>query len=295
MTATEPIRPGLILLASYPKSGNTWVRLFLAALEHDRDIDLTQMDDAAGGATSRGLLQMLLGVDLAELSPDEVENLRPLAYAELARRGGDRPTVLKVHDCYRLTLSGAPLFPPQAIAGCVHLVRDPRDVCLSLAAHSGIEVDRAITRMAQTEHAVNRRQDVGKSQVREIWGGWSGHGESWLAAPLPRLTLRYEDMVADPLAALGRIAAFCGLEASAEAVARAVARTAFDHLAAQEAAVGFRERPAGMGRFFRSGQTQQWRQDLTAEQIARVERDHGPLMARLGYAPVTDCGPRANG
>lgn len=283
MTGPAPIRPGLILLASYPKSGNTWVRLFLASLEQDRDIDLSVMDETSSGATSRGLLQMLLGIDLAELSADEVEELRPLAYCELARRGGGRPVLLKVHDGYRATPSGAALFPPRAVAGCVHLVRDPRDICLSLAAHCAVDADRAIAYLASPDYGSSRRLDVGRAQVREIRGSWSGHGGSWLAAPLPRLTLRYEDMVADPLTSLGRIAAFCGLEASPEAVARAVERSSFARLAARESISGFRERPAGMERFFRSGRVQQWRQDLTRAQVARIERDHGALMARLGY------------
>ena len=57
-------------------------------------------------------------------------------------------------------------------------------------------------------------------------------------------------------------------------------------MTAQEAETGFREAPKGR-RFFRRGETEAWREELTPEQIARIERDHAPMMVRLGYAPVT--------
>ncbi|MCW2249590.1 hypothetical protein M2352_005273 [Azospirillum fermentarium] len=291
----ERILPGILWLASYPKSGNTWVRLFLWALESDSDIDLQRMTDPAHGACGRHLLQLNLGIDLAELSRDEVTDLRPLAYRDIARHDGGRPMIFKVHDGYYPTPSGQPLLPPEATAGCVHLVRDPRDVCLSLAAHNGGTVDQTINQMANPDFWTGRtRGYASKSQVPEFRGSWSRHGESWLAAPVRRLTVRYEDMVAAPLDWLGRIAAFCGWPADPKTIAAAVERTAFERLAAKEAETGFIERPDGMERFFRSGRAGQWHTALTPGQISRIEHDHGPLMERLGYAPVTDSGRRAS-
>lgn len=281
------ISPGIIWLASYPKSGNTWVRLFLGALEIEREIDLARMDGQSSGAVSRSLLQRSLGIDLAEMSQDEVTELRPLAYRSLARRGRDLPTLFKVHDGYYPTPSGAPLFPPEATDGCVHLVRDPRDVCLSLAAHNGTDIDRAIDQMGRVDFCAGQKRLAGSAQVAEFRGSWSQHGESWMAAPVRCLTVRYEDMLADPMEWLGRIAAFCRRPCDPAAVAAAVERTAFDRLAEREAQSGFIERPNGMERFFRSGTAGQWRDRLSRDQIARIERDHGPLMERLGYQPVS--------
>jgi len=66
---------------------------------------------------------------------------------------------------------------------------------------------------------------------------------------------------------------------------RAVAFADFAQLRQQEHDKGFREapRPYGGGSFFRRGKTGAWRDELTAEQVARVEADHAEMMRRLGY------------
>ncbi|WP_114391672.1 sulfotransferase domain-containing protein [Oleisolibacter albus] len=295
LSGARPVPDGLIWLVSYPKSGNTWVRLFLGSLELGRDVDLQRLDEPSRGGVSRPLLQRMLGIRMADLSADEVMNLRPLAYRRLAEVSGGRPLVLKIHDRWCATPSGLPLFPPEITSGCVHVVRDPRDVCLSLAAHNGTDIDDAIAQMADTDFHVGVGRRSGTDQVGEFRGSWSSHCESWLGTRLRRLTIRYEDLVAAPLEGLGRVAAFCGRAASPEAVAAAVERTRFERLAEREAASGFLERPQGMERFFRAGRAGQWREVLSPAQIARIERDHGPMMERLGYLPLSGSGPRASG
>ena len=276
--------PRIVWLASYPKSGNTWVRLFLAALKSGAEVDLTRMDGTFLMASSRLMIERLLDIGLADLSWEETAELRPLAYRAMAREPG-APLIVKTHDVHATTPSGAALFPPEATLGCVHLVRDPRDVCLSYAAHMEVSIDAAIAEMGNRGRASGSSS---KAQVRELRGSWTSHGESWLAAPFRRLTLRYEELIADPLVHLGTIARFCDFDATPEAVARAVAATEFSRLAAREVESGFSERMSAEGRFFRSGKVGQWRDALTHAQVAGIERDHGALMRRFGYALATE-------
>jgi aryl sulfotransferase len=271
----------IVWLASYPKSGNTWVRLFLAALGDDRDVDLSRQGGLSSIASSRAELERLLDLNLGDLSPDEAAELRPLAYRELTRRAGP-PIPMKTHDLYGATPSGLPMFPGEASAGCIHILRDPRDVCLSMAAHDGVDVDEAIERLSR---ATRTTPNANKQQLRELRGSWSEHCASWRRAPMPRLDIRYEDMLADPLRHLGAVARFCGRDPAPAALARAVARTSFEKLAAQEAAHGFAERPGQMERFFRTGRAGGWREALSPAQIARIESDHAAMMRVFGYLP----------
>jgi hypothetical protein len=275
---------GIVWLASYPKSGNTWVRLFLSALRTGNEVDLERIEGTAGIANGRALLERHLDLNLADLSWEETAELRPVAYRAIAKMPSG-PVIMKVHDSHGTTPAGVPLFPAEATSGCVHLVRDPRDVCLSLAAHNGVSIDKAIASLGNPKAAT---EATNMTQVMEHRGSWSSHGESWLAAPFRRMTVRYEDMVAEPVVHLDAIARFCGIEAAPEAMARAVAAAEFSKLAAQEAAAGFRERPKNMARFFRAGKAEQWRDVLAPEQIERIEQDHGALMRRLGYALVAE-------
>lgn len=274
----------LIWLSSYRKSGNTWVRLFLSRLHRPEGIDLTRMQATGFMAAGRAVLEEYLSISLADLPPDMVTNLRPAAYRTLAATPNQSSLVFKVHEQFGRTPDGQWLFPPEATAGCVHIVRDPRDVCLSLSAHENVTVDKAISILADRARTISRRGPRGMTQVSQFEGSWSDHARSWLESGLPRLTVRYEDMLADPEAVQARIAAFCGIDATPDTIRMAVEETRFERLRDQEAASGFRERPKGMDRFFREGRAGQWREALSAEQIRRIERDHGEVMRQLGYA-----------
>jgi aryl sulfotransferase len=273
---------GFIWIASYPKSGNTWMRLVLATLTNGgREVELDRMQGASSSANDRWSLERDLHICLADMTPAEISALRPLAYR--SRVGlAPRRIFLKVHDHFGPAASGEPLFPPEVTLGCLHIVRDPRDVCVSLAAHSTISIDEAIERMGKSWRT---SLSGAKTQTSEDWGSWSTHAVSWLEAPVWRKTLRYEDMIADPLGSFAAVADFCMLDVAPSAIAEAVALNDFSRLAVKEAKTGFRERPANMERFFRAGSAGQWREQLSLDQIRRIESTHGAVMRQMGYEP----------
>ena len=123
--------------------------------------------------------------------------------------------------------------------------------------------------------------------------GWSGHAASWLdQTALPVHLVRYEDLRLATSATFVAAMAFAGREVSVADAERAVEFARFDRLQAQERERGFIEwRPRGGGAlFFRRGEAQAWRRELTAEQVQRIESAHGPMMRRLGYALSADEG-----
>jgi len=272
---------GFVWLASYPKSGNTWLRLALHSLiAGGREVDFRAPDTFAPIAASRADLEDVLDAPAGELTDEEAEALRPRLY-EAQARTATAPLFRKVHDAWSTTATGEPLFPPALTLRTVYLVRDPRDVALSLAHHGGRDLDRTIARMADPAATFG---SSGRRQLRQIVSTWSSHVESWLRHGPELLLLRYEDMLADPEGALGRVALHLGLGASPAGIRRAVEATRFDRLRAAEDEHGFRESPAPGVRFFRRGVAGGWRDGLTPAQAARIEADHGPVMASLGYA-----------
>lgn len=280
--STAPAR-GYQWLASYPKSGNTWLRLALASLSRDgAPPDFTASIDFAGMATRRVAFDLLLDVDSSDLTRDEVERLRPRFYEVEARRHAE-PQLRKVHDAWTRTASGEPLFPPALTLAAIYIVRDPRDVAVSFTHHGGAELDRTIAGMGGSDAALADGRRRGGPQLPQRLLTWSAHVRSWLEAPVPPLLLRYEDMLADPAAALIRAARHLGWEAPADAVARAVEATRFETLRAAEDRHGFGERPLSAERFFRRGVAGGWREVLSPAQVARIEADHGGVMAELGY------------
>jgi hypothetical protein len=288
-----------IWLASYPKSGNTWFRMLVANLsaKDGRPVDINDLPERGGIASARAPFDHLLLIDSGLLTHDECDALRPRVYEELASGAQDdeydapqdAPPLrfVKAHDAYTLTSNGEPLLGGGSAAdGAIVIVRDPRGVAPSLASHNNSSVDTAIDFMNDTRSAFCGRVDRQQNQLRQQLPGWSGHVASWLdQKDIPVHLVRYEDMAADTAGALTRALAFAGREASAEEIARAVAFANFSRLQEQEHAKGFREapRPRPNGRFFRRGEAAGWRDELTAEQIARIENAHAAMMLRLGY------------
>ena len=281
---TPPLGPGpLVWLASYPKSGNTWMRVLLAHYRGDgtEELDLTT-PESAGISSHRPHFDELLGIPSSDLTDDEVEVLRPDVFRALAAEADDA-VLVKVHDAHQPTPAGPPLIPPEVTRAAVYLVRDPRDVAVSAAFHSGHhDLDRSIRRLGNPEHQL---AGGARRQLRQRLGTWSSHVRGWTGSGLPLTVVRYEDLVADTAGQLERVVTAIGWRAADHdaCLARAVERSSFARLRAAEDEHGFRERHRRQQRFFRSGTVGDWRNHLSDAQAARVVADHGAVMAELGY------------
>jgi hypothetical protein len=278
------VGPGQIVwLASYPKSGNTWLRSMLTAYfaQIGQAVDINALEGTM--AASRATLDELLGLPTSDLQVEEIRRLLPLAYRAWAKRTGG-PHFLKTHDAHAGPDEGVSIFPDDATRCVIHLVRDPRDVVVSAMHHWGLDLDRSIARLNNPLQwaATDARTSV---QVPQYSSDWSGHARSWLDSPLPRLTLRYEDMLEDPAGLFRQVLEFSGLDPDPARIEHAVSASRIEKLRAQEQATGFVERPSGAtAMFFRSGRAGQWCEALSAEQCAHIVAAHGLMMKRLGYA-----------
>lgn len=288
-----------VWLASYPKSGNTWLRMMIANLsaKDGRPVDINDLPEGGGIASARAPFDYLLLIDSGLLTHDETDGLRPRVYEELARGSADneydRPEAappvrfVKVHDAYTLTPKGEPLLAgARGADGAIVIVRDPRDVAPSLANHNHTSIDDAITFMNDRDAGFCQKPMRLHNQLRQQLPSWSGHTATWLdQTDIPVHLLRYEDMQADAAGCLRGVLDFAGRTATDDEIRRAVGFASFSELQQQEKSKGFREapRPHAGGSFFRRGQTGAWRDELNAEQIARIEAEHAPMMRRLGY------------
>lgn len=283
---------GIYWLASYPKSGNTWLRLLLHSyFAGGAAVDINGMTPDDGHINDRARFDEAIGLAASDLTDAEIAAWR-LAALQNWGRTLTRPAYLKTHDI-RLPAAGVATAKPEASGqsgtlGAIYLVRDPRDVAISLARHIDRSIDEAIDLMATRDQAMNQSRHRLRPRLPEIWGSWSQHVESWhLPAAFPVHVISYESLRAEPEAILAVILAALRLPLDQAAIKAAVAATALDILRAQEAAKGFIEWPGARG-FFGEGRVQGWRDRLTGTQIARIEADHGPAMRRLGYLRQDD-------
>jgi len=275
---------GIFWLASYPKSGNTWTRAFIASLRHEEpeEVDINALHTGAI-ASDRGWIDEVLGCDSADLDHDEIDLLRPAVYrwhADEAEEHGYH----KVHDAYTYLANGEPLFPAACTAGALCIIRNPLDVAISFAHPNHCTIAQSIANMGNPDFAFSRATKRMDNQLRQKLLSWSAHVESWADADeIDRLVVRYEDMRHDSLATFTRICSFLQLPDDAASVQAALDKCAFEKLQAQEQEKGFCEKSPKHEAFFRKGKVGDWQETLSPEQIDRIINDHHAVMQRFGY------------
>ena len=278
-------RATTIWLASYPKSGNTWLRAMYSAWSSQEQ---TRLDRLQGlpMAASRQAFDDSLGIDSADLTADEIDLLRPRADEVIAaqdRRDG-KIRLRKVHDALFTGLAGEPVVSVSAARCAIYVIRDPRDVAVSLAHHTDRSLDHVVDYMASHVAALGAGANWLEPQLRQRLGTWSEHVESWTEQDvIPPLVVRYEDCLRDPVAVWSAVLDFAGLGVEPDRVSQAVAACSFTRLQDQEKREGFNERPSPNSLFFRQGRSGGWRTSLPAELAAKLESDHQAVMQRFGY------------
>jgi hypothetical protein len=287
MIVTDPRNPrGIVWLASYPKSGNTWLRVYLYHLMRlmnglpRTDNDLHALDKASTyEARLVGLFEELLGKPLATASRYEVAIIRPQVHAAIVQRTGG-VSLVKTHAALG-QLGNIPTHNLAVSAGTIYIVRDPRDVAISLAAHNGSTIDAAIDDMETPSYGTQNSDQA----AFEVWGSWSENALSWTDKPHKAvLVVRFEDMLADPTPTFAAIAEHLRQKPTPEQIEEAIALSSFQELRDAEIAAGdFRERSERADRFFVTGKAGGWKERLSADQASRIVDAHGEQMRRYGY------------
>jgi hypothetical protein len=273
----------IIWLASYPKSGNTWMRVFLHNLLRDPPdgYDINQVSDLSVSDSIPTFYQAVIKRPWRSWSVQDVANARWHVQRHICQRQPD-DSFVKTHNAF-IEYAGKPMIYKEFTAGALYIVRNPLDVCISLSHHYSCSLDEAIDMLNNPRLGIATNE----ATVSEVHQNWSKHVKSWTRGELPaQLILRYEDMLDQPLEAFGTVGKFLGLNPPPDRLQRAIANSAFEKLQSQEAKTGFRERPKNAERFFRQGRSGQWRNVLSEPQIKRIVDVHQEQMRRFGYLPL---------
>ncbi len=272
----------IIWLASYPKSGNTWLRAFLFNLLRNppQPASINELDSFCIGESAGGWYARRAGRPLGDMKMDAVMALRPQVHRDFTRAFPDSVFV-KTHnflgECCNIALQTM-----DVTAGAVYVVRNPLDVVISMSDHFGVNLDDAIERLADKSAATETTNE----HAAEFHSDWSTHVKSWTGQANPGLhSMRYEDMLDRPNRSFRQLATFLGLTPPKDRLRKAIKFSSFETLKAQEQKGSFKERSEYSQAFFRSGRKQQWRSVLSTPQIDRIVRDHGEQMARFNYLP----------
>jgi hypothetical protein len=258
----------IVWIASYPKSGNTWVRFFL-------------YNYLVGPVTSTR--------DIGRRLPDfhnegEIGRAAPV----------DGKLFVKTHLAWP---PPAPLL--ERTAGCIYVLRHPKDTMLSnlhycrLTAETAAGIEKVDDRAYISEYI----RTGGDPYWRLAgFGSWAEHAESWHAAPVPSVVIRYEDLKANPAAGFGKVLEFLKATPDPDRLAAAVAASKFEQMRAVEirakrgasadAVFNGAARNISRGLFFMNkGQVGQTLAHIEPGLDDRFDAAFAEAMKRFGYRP----------
>ena len=176
---------GIWWLASYPKSGNTWVRHVINAAVTGFPPNINAAFQYVCGDHGIPLFQHTAAIPVDKMGMRDFLCYRLAALRNHLAVFGLRDAALKTHHA-NLNVFDVPLIPAFLSKGAVYIVRDPRDVVISFSKHLGLTIDETIVSINTYESEINGggasdltldTPSIGSdSQSVEIWisGGTDG-------------------------------------------------------------------------------------------------------------------------
>lgn len=274
------MKRSIVWLASYPKSGNTWTRVFLAnyLLNTQKPIPINEVHRVGSGDSMAATYHMVAGRKLDLMRVAHTLKFRHKVLGGIVNNNADI-NLVKTHNA-RVTAYEVELIPEKFTRASVYIMRNPLDMVLSYARHYGISHEAAVERIIHPDNA----NLPTKTSVAEFLGTWEAHVRSWMEdAPWPQLVLRYEDMLDDPETQFAKVLDLMGVPVDPERLRRAIRFSSFDELSKQEEESGFIEKSTASDKFFRKGRKNQWKTDLEPALADMIRDRMGETMKRYGY------------
>lgn len=277
-------KKNIIWLASYPKSGNTWFRVFLTNLMASSGIP-AQINHLVETSisSSRKIFDDYAGLSSSDLTYEEIDRLRPEVYRMQSMESNEL-LFKKVHDKFYKVNDKQLLFPPEISKGVVYIIRNPLDVLVSFAYHRSTQVNNMIPILNDPNFSICDNKYKLHGQLRQFIGSWSDHVKSWSEQTMiPVHIIRYEDMVNSAFTCFSQVVTFIGLEKTECQIKDAIQKSDFVVLSKQEKENGFREKMINSKSFFRKGTIGDWQNHLDKENIKNVITNHKDVMLKYGY------------
>ncbi len=274
------MKNSIVWLASYPKSGNTWTRIFLANYlsNAEEPVPINEVHRYGMGDSIAKTYHMVAGRQIDVNDVPLTMMLRQKVLERIVANNAD-VNLVKTHNI-RKTVKKLEIIPTRLTRSAVYIVRNPLDMVLSYARHFGMSHEDAAHAISHPDNANAPDQ----STVTVFLGSWSDHVKSWTSySSYPVLKLRYEDMLTDPHNEFAKVLKHLGVPVDDERLDRAVRFSSFKELSKQEKKTGFREKPAASASFFTSGKSGQWESDLDPKLVDQICAAHNKTMKKNSY------------
>jgi hypothetical protein len=272
-------------IASYPKSGNTWMRAIITSLFFTKDgnfnFNLLKIVENFEKLQRFEFIKFLNKYDF-----DRLKDLKTISKYWIDAQ--KRVTVSKDFVFFKTHSANMSLYNNEFTnadnsLGLIYLVRDPRDIAISYSKHQAKDINETI-KILTTKGSLTFSP---KESYPIILSRWDEHYISWQYLNVPKLIIKYEVLLNETKSVLYEIVNFftnnyginfSNIEIKIDNIIKS---TTFNKLREYEKKFGFKE--AKKTDFFRKGQAMQWKKELTKSQIEKIENTFESTMKKLHY------------
>jgi len=278
----------IIWLASYPKSGNTWVRHFLASLIYS--------NQGKSGLDKLGFILQYPKRDQFEKLVTNLNDFRQIKKNWIKSQdlinSDNKIKIFKTHHTL-CTFEGDNFTNEKNTLGAIYIVRDPRNVISSILYHFNLSnIEEALNFIKEEKRFImgNIKNKVNYPLLTLI-GSWKSNYNSWKNIGKNFLLVKYENLILNPNYEFNRItkhiSKITNLRFSKEQINQSIEESSFKNLSILEDKNGFVESIEDLKnkkkKFFNLGPKNNWQKILDKKYINEVESSFSDEMKELGY------------
>ena len=278
----------IIWIASYPKSGNTWVRSIIASLLYSNDgifnfdkiKNITQFPEKK---FFRDIIKSFKNFnDIKEnwIPAQEIINLKK------------EVQLLKTHQG-KYTVGDHSFTNKENTLAVIYIVRDPRNLVKSISNHYTLNINEACDFLLSPQMVGNGKNwEEDQTGIFTLLGQWNHHYRSWTRDKSNLLLIRYEDLISDTRHELERIIKFLkkyiNFETDENKNDQILKTTSFKNLKKMESQGLFREnvinkKTNNKVNFFHLGPDNKWEGNINNEILEKLELNFKNEMKELKY------------
>ena len=276
----------ILWIASYPKSGNTYLRSFIAAYYFSKkgkfEFDLLL-----------NILQFPSVKFVKKNINSELEAAESWIFNQQQFFSGNEIHFVKTHSTLN-KFKGNNFTTNNQTLGAIYIVRDPRNLITSLTHHYSLGYDEAFSKLTDENATLLEKSSDNDHSNFTYLGSWSSHYKSWKnTKDFKTLFIRYEDLENDKFNTFLRIVNFINklkksnFVVNQKKLVNAINSTNFSNLRNKEASQGFSESVySNFGkkkRFFNLGFNNRWQKILPKNILNKLNSTLQNELNDLGY------------